>query len=192
MLAVADRILVRARRERVYGLWSYAGELLTGGVGLALHERPVRTTARAAFPQFLGEMGRSRSVRAVRESLVAKIAKRDHLSRAKARAALLPFLEGLLAARPGAHRTARVRDAARAIVSELDLTEEETAFLLRTSPDALEVRELLETASAEDVSPSAEEAEVESSPPAPAAAPTAGTTERPKKRTQRNLGEYAG
>jgi len=191
VLAVADRFLVRARRERVYGLWIYAGELLTGGVGLALHERPVRTTARAAFPQFLGEMGRSRSVRAVRESLVAKIAKRDHLSRAKARAVLLPFLEGLLAARPGARRTARVRDAARAIVSELALTEEETAFLLRTSPDAVEVRELRGATSDEDATPLPADAEVESSPPAAASVPATGATNPPKKGTQRNLGDYA-
>jgi len=68
-LAAAELCLARARRFRVWGQWSYASELMTGGVGIALHDHPVPVHRGAAFPQYLGDMGRSRGIRAVRETL---------------------------------------------------------------------------------------------------------------------------
>jgi DNA polymerase III delta prime subunit len=145
-LEVADRFLAWARRARVWSLWSYGSEMLSGGVALALHEQAVPGGRGIAFPQFLGAMGGSRGSRAVRESLVAKLGTRFHLSHAKSREALLPFLEGLFLA--GSERRARpvLKAVARAIVNELDLSSEEVALLLAVEPGSPEVEELLTAA----------------------------------------------
>ncbi len=186
-LSAADRFLVRARRERVFGLWSYAGELLTGGVGLALHDRPVRSSGTAAFPRFLGEMGQSRYARSLRDSVAAKVGARAHLSRGKARTLELPFLEGMVTPPPGARRKSGSMSVARAIVTELELTDEEVGYLLRTSADADAVRELrvpdLPGASAAPESSFGTEE-------SPAPASGEGPSSRRKKGTQRNLGDF--
>jgi len=135
-LASAEQCLARARRFRVWGLWSYASELLTGGVGLAIRDGPVPVVGRALFPRFLGEMGRSRSTRAVRESVVRKAGARFHLSRDKSREVVLPFLEHLFES-PRERRSAPASiSVARATVNELDLSAEEVAYLLRAEPDS--------------------------------------------------------
>ena len=144
VLAVAERFLMHARRARVWSQWSYASELLTGGVGLALRDRPLSRTNGAAFPQFLGEMGRSRGLRSVRDSLVEKAASRFHLSRSKGREVLLPFLEGMFRSPAHARRSAELAATLRRIVQELRLAPEEVAFVLGREPDSTEVHRLLD------------------------------------------------
>ena len=179
-LAAAERCLSRARRWRVWSQWSYAGELMTGGVGLALHEHPVPVMGEALFPRFLGEMGRSRGMRALRESLVDKVGARFHLSHAKARDTYLPFLEGIFRpGRPGATRP-RLREVARAMAHELELTPEEVGLLLGAEPDSDAVRAILSIS-----------AEVEPAP-GPGEGVPAGVEEpgEPRRR-QRRLSEFA-
>ena len=142
VLAVAEQFLARARRARVYGLWSYASELMTGGVSLALHDRPTGGGG-VAFPQFLSEMGRSRGLRATRDSLAKKSRQRFHLSMAKSREVVLPFLERIFAGSTGRGGRAELRRVASEIARELELTPEEVAFLLGTEPDSRAVAELL-------------------------------------------------
>ena len=96
-----------------------------------------------AFPQFLGEMGRSRASRATRELLVAKLGTRFHLSHAKARDVLLPFMEGIFRAARGRRAKSESKAVAAATARELDLTAEEVAYLLSVEPDSSEVHELL-------------------------------------------------
>lgn len=141
-LAVAERLLARARRWRVYGLWSYASELLTGGVSLSLHDAPVPMGYGAAFPHFLSEMGRSRSVRGLRDGLIAKVGGRFHLSHRKTRELLLPFLEGIFLEARGRRTGEASRRTARAIVRELDLTPDEVGYLLDREIDSPAVRDL--------------------------------------------------
>jgi replication factor C large subunit len=144
VLAVADQFLTRARRARVYGLWSYASELMTGGVSLALHDGPAGgRSGGASFPQFLGEMGRSRALRATRESLAKKAGHRFHLSTVKSREVVLPFLERIFAAAAGRTGKGEPRRMATGIARELELTPEEVAFLVRMEPDSRTVTELL-------------------------------------------------
>ncbi len=160
VVAVAELFLARARRWRAYGLWSYASELLTGGVSLALREVPSSGRERAAFPRFLAEMGRSRASRAVRDGLARKLGRHLHFSRAKSRAIALPFVEGLLARAGAAPARPEVRSVARALVAELELTPEELAALLGVDPASPDVRALLpadgnsEPDAAESASPS--------------------------------------
>jgi len=140
-LAAAELLLARARRWRVYGLWSYASELLTGGVSLTVRDAPVPIGSNASFPQFLGEMGRSRSARAVRDSLSAKVGARLHASRRKSREAFVPMLEGVFLAARGAHAGPALRRTARLLVRELELTPEELGYLLAIDPGSTDVAE---------------------------------------------------
>jgi DNA polymerase III delta prime subunit len=190
VLAASDRLLVRARRARVYGLWSYAGELLTGGVGLALHDQPVRNSGGADFPRFLGEMGQSRSSRALRDSVATKLGKRAHLSRAKARAIAVPFVEGLVAVRPGTARSPRTQLALRALVSELELTEEEVGYVLGTSADAVTVRELRDPGTEPTEEDTTAEDDEDASRSASSRPPKGRPPDREKKSTQRSLGDF--
>jgi DNA polymerase III delta prime subunit len=176
VLAVAERFLARARRARVWSLWSYASELMTGGVALALRDRPTTVGSGAAFPQFLGEMGRSRGARGVRDGLVVKMSLRFHLSHAKCRESLLPFLEGLVRPAKGRRNPPELRDLARRIAGELELTAEEVGLLLGAEPDSTEVQEALGPV------PDA------SRPPEDEVTPPASDTE--PRRRQRQLSEF--
>ncbi len=184
-LAGAERLLARARRWRTYGLWSYASELLTGGVGLAVRERPVPSPGEAYFPRFLGEMGRSRAVRATRDALAAKLGHRLHLSRARARAVVLPLAEALVAPRRRASRTAA--PVARSLVRELGLSAEEVAFLLRTEPDHPAVRALLGGEREQSEPPPTPRSPEDALPAEGSAGDGAGAR---KRKVQRQLGDF--
>jgi len=142
-LASAARFLDRARRARVWSLWSYGSEVLTGGVALALHDHPIPGGGGVAFPAFIGEMGRSKGQRAIRDSLAAKAGARFHLSRRKSRETVLPFLEGVFLAAHGRRAHLEMKVVAGAIARELELVPEEVAYLLSVEPGAKEVEEFL-------------------------------------------------
>jgi replication factor C large subunit len=184
VVATAELFLTRARRWRTYGLWGYATELLTGGVSLALRERPASGSGRAAFPQFLGEMGRSRTSRGVRDALASKLGRRLHLSRSKSRAVALPFVEALFGMVGSGRRDSEARAVARALARELELTAEELAGLLGSPPDSDAVREFLGTSEGSEETTAAAEGTVRSTSPAPR---PGGPGSRPG--VQRRLGE---
>jgi DNA polymerase III delta prime subunit len=190
-LAAAEWALARARRFRVWGLWSYASELMTGGVGLALREAAVPIAGRAQFPRFLGEMGGSRAVRAVRDSVVRKAGRRFHLSRGKARESTLPFLEQFFEPPGGRRPPALQETVARHLVRELALTAEEVGYLAGTEPDSDFV---LDLAAEPPISSAVEVADAASQDPTPPPADTepevAPAPER--KRTQRQLTDFGG
>lgn len=144
VIARADLFLRRARRARVWSQWSYASELLTGGVGFAIRDESVPVREGAAFPRFLSEMGRSRVQRALRDAVASKAAERFHLSREKSRLFTLPFLERVVAT--GTEHVSSVdrRSVARALVRELDLTPEEVGYLAGAEPESPRVVALFE------------------------------------------------
>jgi DNA polymerase III delta prime subunit len=186
-LAVAELLLAWARRWRTYGLWSYASEVMTGGVGLALRDRPAPASGHAVFPAFLGAMGYSRSARGLRDGLAAKMGAKLHISRRKSRAFALPFLESFLEEATRAGRTSGTRGAARALVAELGLTAEEVAAVLGVAPDSRTVHDLFP--------PAPEEHEPDETPSAPSAAdesrpPPAGRTAS-RATSQKSLGDWA-
>jgi DNA polymerase III delta prime subunit len=188
-LEAGERLLSRARRFRVWGLWSYASELLTGGVGLAIRDAPVPVVAHAQFPQFLGEMGRSRSTRAIRESVVRKAGARFHLSRDKSRETMLPFLERLLVEFRDRRSTPMLAGVTRGIVRELDLSAEEVGYLTGAEPGSAIVLSLLGRKSAVSDEPN----EDREPPPAdlPGGTPTAAPApEAERRRVQRQLSDF--
>ncbi|MCI4362277.1 MAG: AAA family ATPase [Thermoplasmata archaeon] len=182
-IARAERHLARARRYRVFGLWSQASELMTGGASVALAEAGGARIGRTMFPAFLSDMGRSKASRALRRSTLDKADHRLHLSRRKGAESTLPFLEAVFGA-PGI-RDGPVFVLRRRIVANLELTPEEVGFLAGVEPDADGIRALFPAEPpAADESPPAEE-----ETPAPAPPPKAAPAES-RKRIQRSLGEF--
>ncbi|MCI4320882.1 MAG: AAA family ATPase [Thermoplasmata archaeon] len=182
-VARAERNLSRARRFRVYGLWSYAGEQMSGGTAVAIAAAGGVRIGHAPFPAFLGEMGRSRATRALRTSTLDKAGEHLHLSRRKGVDLTLPFLERVFGT-PGV-REGRVFELRRAIVRELRLTPEEVGFLAHVEPDAAGIRALFDSPQN-----APEEATVseESTPVAVEKPKVLPPSER--KRVQRSLGEF--
>jgi len=189
VLAAAELFLARARRARVWGLWSYASELETGGVSLALRDRAVPVNRGASFPQFLGEMGQSRGTRSVRESIAHKVGRRLHASNAKSRETLLPFLDALMVGLRATPRRPELLRALRAIVRELELTPEEIGYLVRAAPDSPEVRLLLERPEVQAQDRPDAPADVGSAP-SPASASRSGGSGEPHRRVQRQLSDF--
>ena len=177
-LAIAEELLARARRQRVWSQWSYASEILTGGVGLALAEAAVPPSGRAYFPGFLAEMGRSRSSRAVRDGIARKAGARFHVSRAKARAMILPFLEGVFRMREERRPSARIDAVRRGFLRELALNAEEVGVLLGVDPSSPSVSRLVEPLDAPREDPN------DGGPDA-----TAGS-DTPGRRVQRHLSDF--
>jgi DNA polymerase III delta prime subunit len=173
IVARAERLLAFARRRRHFGLWTYASELLTGGVSIALDRPAGAMPLRAGFPSFLGGMGRMRATRALRQGLLTKVGHAVHSSRVRANSEYLAlYFQEFDMGSPefdGA-RSTRFR---RITVRELGLTPEELGYLLDRPPDGPEVAR--EWSAAEPAPP----VPVES---APAAA------KRP--RSQKKLGEF--
>ena len=195
-LGRAELDLARARRFRVYALWSFATEIMTGGVSLALGPESRRGAAQVGFPQFLGEMGRTRGLRAMRASLLDKVGEHCHLSRRKGAEEFLPFLEGMFA--PGRPSTGLgVAALRRRLARELKLTAEELAFLTGTEVESAQVRALLPPKDEESGADEPVEEKAERLPSAPDASPPAQPQKGPptspaegKRKVQRQLGEF--
>ncbi|MCI4352932.1 MAG: AAA family ATPase [Thermoplasmata archaeon] len=194
-LAEADQLLSRARRFRTFGLWSYASELMSGGVSIALAQGGGHAPDRIAFPQFLGDMGRARTVRALRSSILSKAGRMLHISRRKAVDTALPFLAVAFRAGParGAHR--RGTELARRLTAALELSAEEVAYLTGGAPDDARVQGLLEPSEQTAQVPRPEEPSTAPAGPAeesapPPGAPPAGDAPPGPKKSQRRLGDY--
>lgn len=92
-LARADEYLGRVRRERQYGMWKYASDLMTAGAATA--RRGDYAGARYRFPLWLAKMSRTRGLRATVNSLLGKLGRAAHLSRRGTREHLLPLFRFL-------------------------------------------------------------------------------------------------
>jgi replication factor C large subunit len=134
-LARADMFLGRVRVRQNYGLWRYAGFLMTGGVQAA---RAERRHGYVAFrpPSLWRRMGQTRKARSVRDSAAKKIGAHCHVSAAFARAELMGFVGLLLAD----------KKKAASLAAELELEAEEIALLLGSSPSTKKVQSIFEEA----------------------------------------------
>ncbi len=142
VLAAADLCLTRARRFRVWSLWSYASELMTGGVGTVINDRIEPPGRPVAFPQFLGQMGRSRASRLTRRSIMQRVGRAYHVSREKGIENFLPILDQVFAPAPYGRPAERWIPTRRALIEELKLTPEEVGWLMDREPDSGEVASL--------------------------------------------------
>jgi replication factor C large subunit len=118
VLSRADIFLGRTRRRQAYKLWSYAGDLMTAGV--ALSRQGELKHIRFQAPSSGKLMGRTRAVRAVRDSIAKKIAERCHTSSRNARKHFLPYMGVIFK---------HDKKAAARIASELELGDAEAEYL---------------------------------------------------------------
>ena len=132
-LARADVFLGRVRRRQNYGLWRYAGFLMTGGVQAAKAER---RHGYVAFrpPSRWRRMGQTRKARAIRDSAAKKIGRHCHVSAAFARAELMGFVGLLLAD----------KKKAATLAAGLGLDAEEIALLMGSAPTTKKVQNIFE------------------------------------------------
>jgi len=115
----ADVFFGRVKRNRSYELWSYACDLMSGGVSVAKTHIYGNTTY--AFPTWIKEMKSNQSSRMVRDGVVQKIATLCHLSDQKAKEASLPVFQMLFR---------NNSQFACKMMTTLDLSESEVKYLL--------------------------------------------------------------
>jgi replication factor C large subunit len=115
----ADVFFGRVKKGRAYELWSYACDLMSGGVSVAKTHTYGNT--RYAFPQWIKEMKSNQSTRMLRDGVVKKISKLNHTSNQKTKEVILPHFQSLFRNNP--------RFACKMIKS-LDLSESEAKYLL--------------------------------------------------------------
>lgn len=88
-LSIADIFLGRTRRRQNYGLWSYACDIMNGGVATAkTHDYP---NERYNFPSWLREIKDSKPYRDTRDSIVRKISEACRNSENKSKGFLLTY-----------------------------------------------------------------------------------------------------
>ncbi len=134
-LARADVFLGRVRIRQNYGLWRYAGFLMTGGVQAA------KAAARHGYvafrpPSRWRRMGQTKKARNVRDSAAKKIGKHCHVSAAFVRAELMGFVGLLLAD----------KKKAVPLAAELQLDADEIALLLGSTSSTKKVQNIFEEA----------------------------------------------
>ena len=119
-LSRADIFLGRIRRRQMYGMMSYAGDLMTAGV--ALSRQGTLKHVRFQAPSSGKLMGRTRGTRAVRDSIAKKIASRCHTSSGVARKHFLPYMSVIFR---------HDKKAANRIAEELELGDAEISYLAK-------------------------------------------------------------
>jgi len=118
-LSKADVFFGRVNKARVYDLWSYACDLMSGGVTVA--KTHSYGNSQYAFPQWLKQMKSNQSTRMIREGVTKKLATLNHVSDQKAKEAILPHFQILFRNNP--------RFACK-MIRHLDFPESEVKFLL--------------------------------------------------------------
>jgi len=125
-LARADWYLSMASRKNHYSLWSYANDMMTGGIALAKHNKN-RSFVRYGFPSWLRGMSSSKASRGLRKSLCSKIGSYCHMSQQTVTEDMVPWFKYLF------QNDEELR--ARMIV-KMELEPEEVASLLDDEKDS--------------------------------------------------------
>lgn len=125
-LARADVYLGRVSKRQYYGFWKYANDMMVDGITDAIHSNQV-TRDRIRFPTYLTKMSRSKSSRALRNSIAMKIGGITHTSRANVLSDTFPRMR-IMAQNDLDMRVMLIREAG--------LEPEELAFLLGVKMDA--------------------------------------------------------
>ena len=134
-LARADVFLGRVRVRQNYGLWRYAGFLMTGGVQAA-KARAQHGYVAFRPPSRWRRMGQTKKARNIRDSAAKKIGKHCHVSAAFVRAELMGFVGLLLAD----------KKKAVPLAAELQLDADEIALLLGSTTSTKKVQNIFEEA----------------------------------------------
>jgi replication factor C large subunit len=115
----ADVFFGRVERKRFYELWSYACDLMSGGVSVSKTHNYGNN--QYAFPSWIKEMKGNQSPRLLRDGITKKIAHLNHLSERKTKEAILPHFQSMF--------RNNTRFACKMIKS-LDFSETEIKYIL--------------------------------------------------------------
>jgi len=133
-LSRADIYLGRTRKYQHYSLWSYAKEMMTGGVALSRSSEYRPRVSDYGFPRQLIVLSRARGPRAVLGALSSKLSGYFHTSQRCLRESTIPLLRTMLA---------NDRELLLRITRETGLDEGDLAFLLRLDPGSVEIEAIL-------------------------------------------------
>lgn len=141
-LSKANVYLGRTRKLQHYGLWSYAKELMTGGVALSRKSSPRPRFADYGFPSHFIMLSRAKGPRSARDSISGKLAEHLHTSKKCVNESTLLLLSA--AARND-------KEFLLSLASELDLDEGDVSYLLGVDPSSEAVQRVVSSRkSAED------------------------------------------
>jgi len=144
-LSKADIFLGRTQRSQNYGLWSYACDIMNGGVATAkTHDYP---NEKYNFPSWLRELKDSKSNRDTRDSIAKKISEKCHNSNNKCKDFLLTYF---------IHMFRNDTDFAVKMKQNFDFTENEIEYLLGESYSH-KIKDILRSSEATSVKPITEE-----------------------------------
>ncbi len=135
-LARADLHLFRANRWRIWVLWSYASELMTGGTTVSIfHAGRPGSHYRPPMVDFPSTFRRAGEARWLRDSVARKVGHYAHLSRRRTTAELLPFIERLFrgAGSPDDATMTSFAEFQQSLADTLNLDSSEVSFLLQSS-----------------------------------------------------------
>ena len=132
-LSKADIYLGRVRRRQYYRFWAYASDMMTYGVTTSKHNR-YRTRPNFRFPGYLIKMSRSKGIRGTKRGLTSKIGKHTHNSRSEVNSSILPYFSEIYK---------NDRDFRILLTMELELDEDEVAFLLGEKVDSKTVKHVM-------------------------------------------------
>jgi len=132
-LSRADVFLGRVRRRQSYGLWRYAGFLMTGGITASRSER---RSGYVAFkpPSLWRRLGQTRRARGIRDSAASKIAHHCHVGTGYARLELMAFFGSLM----------KNKVLAPKVAALLNLNMDEIALLMGSQPSTKKVQSIFE------------------------------------------------
>jgi replication factor C large subunit len=118
-ISKADVFFGRVKKGRSYNLWSYACDLMSGGVSLA--KTHIYGNTQYAFPLWMKEMKANQSARFIRDSVIKKISTLNHTSGQKTKDMILPHFQVLFRNNP--------RFACK-MINLFDFSESEVKYLL--------------------------------------------------------------
>jgi len=117
-LSKSDVFLGRVHRRQYYGLWSYASELMSGGVAVS-KKHSYREFTKYNFPEWLLRMSRSKEYRQIKLQIAKKFSSIMHCSKRKV-LEILPIIKYLF-----------LKDNfAILLTSKLNLTQTELEFMV--------------------------------------------------------------
>jgi replication factor C large subunit len=133
-LSKANVYLGRTRKLQHYGLWSYAKELMTGGVALARKTSPRPRYTEYGFPSHFIMLSRAKGPRLARDSISGKLAEHMHTSKKCVNESTLLLLSA--AARND-------REFLLSLASGLALDEGDISYLLGVDPSSEAVQHVV-------------------------------------------------
>lgn len=133
-LSLSDMYLGRTRKLQHYGLWSYAREMMTGGVALSRGLGPRPSVYKYRFPGYFILMSRAKGPRAARDSISGKLANHLHTSRKCVIDSTLPYLSAMVK---------NDQELLGKLVSDYGLDDGDVAYLLGVDVDSPAVQNII-------------------------------------------------